>query len=146
METLRNLFITVGLLLIFSMTYCSSSSKTIKDIAGRYAFEGENEFDYFKDTIEIRPTDDGKFDVQTIANWSAAKKDDPERPVNKKAGVWTNYGAGKIKVATLQVSDMTLRITDPLSGEVRIMTINRYKKSIEITSKNGTKRVYHKVS
>ena len=41
---------------------------------------------------------------------------------------------------------MTLRITDPLSGEVRIMAIDENKKTIEITSRKGIKWVYHKVS
>lgn len=73
------------------------------------------------------------------------KKDNPESPVNQKAGVWNNHGAKDIRTATLQTSDMTLRITDPFSGEVKIMTIDEKNKTIEITSKKGAKFIYRKV-
>jgi hypothetical protein len=58
-----------------------------KDIEGKYASAGENEYDHFKDTLQVKSNDEGKFDMQIVANWSAAKHDDPERPnKNKKAG------------------------------------------------------------
>jgi len=34
------------------------------NIVGKYASSSENKYDYFKDTIEVRATDDGKFDIQ----------------------------------------------------------------------------------
>lgn len=132
--------------ILLTISSCTSSPNLKAEIIGKYASSSENNYDYFKDTIEVRSTDDGKFDIQTIANWSAAKKDDPQRPnKNKKAGVWNNYGAGEINVATLQESDKTLRITDPMSGTVRVLSIDLEKKTIEETTKDGIKELYHKV-
>lgn len=113
MKSSNNLINLIFLLLIVILFACSSSDMKNK-LTGKYYSVSENEFDNFKDTIEIRPTDDGKFDIQRLANWSAAKEDDPTRPnKNKKAGEWVNYGPGKIQVATFQTSDNTLRIADP---------------------------------
>jgi hypothetical protein len=123
-------------LVILNFINCSSSSN--KDFVGKYAYEGYNEFDYFKDTLEVRPNDDGKFDIQIIANWSAAKKDDPERPVNKKAGQWNSHGAGNINIATLQKSNMTIRITEPFSSEVRMWKIDHDNKTIEMTTRKAS--------
>ncbi|WP_124579454.1 hypothetical protein [Pedobacter sp. KBW06] len=93
----------------------------------------------------MRLTDDGKFDIQQLSNWSAAKKDDPQLPnKNKKAGVWNNYGMGEIEVATLQKSDNTLRITEPMTGTVRILVFDIEKKIITESSKDGIKTIYHK--
>jgi len=78
-----------------------SSEEIGKKIAGKYTSESENNYDHFKDTLEIKPTDDGKFDITTLARWSAAKKDDHQRPVNKVAGVWNKHGQGKTRVAEL---------------------------------------------
>ncbi|MBB5634965.1 hypothetical protein HDE68_000850 [Pedobacter cryoconitis] len=53
------------------------------------------------DIIEVGHTDDGKFDIQRLSNWSAAKKDDSQRPSkNRRAGFWINYGPGRIDLAT----------------------------------------------
>ncbi|MBB2148936.1 hypothetical protein [Pedobacter gandavensis] len=146
MKISRNISVMACLLLILTITSCSSSSEMNKEIAGKYASSSENNYDYFKDTIEVKPTDDGKFDIQTIANWSAAKKDDPQRPnKNKKAGVWNNYGMGEIETATLQASDKTLRITDPMTGTVKVLTVDLEKKTIEEVFKDRTKTIYHKV-
>lgn len=78
MKILRNISFIVLTLLSLGIASCSSSSQINKEIVGKYASESENEYDHFKDTVEIKLTDDGKFDIQTIANWSAAKQDDPE--------------------------------------------------------------------
>lgn len=64
---------------------------------------------------------------------------------NKKAGVWNNYGAGEVETATLQLSDKTLRITDPMTGTVKILKIDLENKTIEETYKDGSKSLYHKV-
>lgn len=145
MERLKKLKF-IGIVMIASIIASCSSSSLEKEIIGNYTSSSENNYDYFKDTIEVRSTDDGKFDIQQLSNWSAAKKDDPQRPnKNKKAGVWNNYGMGEIQVAILQVSDKTLRITDPMTGTVRVLSINLEKKTIEETAKDGTKIVYYKV-
>lgn len=146
MKIQNNLGFLVGLLSVCCFAACSSSSGIKKEIIGKYASKGENEYDNFKDTLEIRLLDDGKFDVQTIANWSAAKRDFPDRPnKNKKAGVWNSYGADKTEVAELQASDTTLRITEPITGEVKIIDIDLDNKKIQRTYRNGTKQVYTKV-
>lgn len=146
MNILRNISLIACLLLILTITSCSLSSEMNKEISGKYASSSENNYDYFKDTIEVKLTDDGKFDIQTIANWSAAKKDDPQRPnKNKKAGVWNNYGRGEIEVATLQTSDKTLRVTDPMTGRVKVIAVNLENKTLEETAKDGTKTVYSKI-
>ncbi len=139
------MFLLLGLT---SLIYSCSSSADIKgDICGKYASTSENNYDYFRDTLQIKPNDDGKFDIQTIAIWSAAKQDDPERPnKNKKAGVWNNYGAGEIEVATLKVSDTTLRITEPMTGRVRIFKINTDQKTITQISADGAKTIYSKIA
>lgn len=116
-----------------------------ESISGKYASSDENEYDYFKDTVEIRLLDDGKFDVATIANWSSAKKSDPQRPANKIAGVWNNYFDNKVSVAELQTSDTTLRITEPLTGEVRILSFDIDKKTMKWPQKNSGVKTYSKV-
>ncbi|MEJ2901675.1 hypothetical protein WAE58_04540 [Pedobacter panaciterrae] len=146
MKTSKNLPIPIALLLTFLISACSSSGSLKDDISGKYTSAGENEYDYFKDTLEVKPNDDGKYDIQRIAIWSAAKKDDPERPnKNKKAGVWNNYGADEVEVASLQISDTTLRITEPMTGRVRIFEVNTDNKTITRVSADGDKKVYTKI-
>lgn len=141
----KNLLNLSALLLIIAFS-CTNSSNIENEIVGKYASSGENNYDYFKDTIEVRSTDDGKFDIQQISNWSAAKKDDPQRPnKNKRAGVWNNYGAGETEVATLQKSDNTLRITDPMTGTVHVLVVDLQKKTITEISKDGDRAVYNKI-
>jgi len=126
---------------------CSTSGGVKDDIAGKYASTGENEYDLYKDTMEVKANDDEKFDVQIIATWSAAKKDDPERPnKNKKAGVWNNYGSDPVEVATFQASDTTLRIAEPVTGKIKIFNVNTEKKTITQTLPDGSKNVYTKIS
>lgn len=147
MKTLKKTPYLSSLFLFLFISACSSSGKLKDDVSGKYTSKGENNYDYFKDTLEVKPSDDGKFDIQTIAIWSAAKQDDPERPnKNKKAGVWNNYGAGDIEVATLQASDTTLRITDPTTGQVRIYKVNTDQKTITRISSDGTKKSYTKIT
>lgn len=147
MRTLKSTTILNAITLILFISACSSSGQLKGDISGKYASKGENNYDYFKDTIEVKSTDEGKFDIQVIATWSAAKKDDPERPnKNKKAGLWNNYGAGDVEVATLQVSDTTLRITEPMTGKVRIFKVDTDKKTITQISADGTTDVYTKIN
>jgi len=146
MKRQGNSCIVITIVTCLIITSCTSSSNSDKEIVGKYASQGENNFYYFKDTIEVRPTDDGKFDIQTLSNWSTAKTDDPQRPSkNKIAGVWNNYGPGDIEVAALQESDHTLRITEPMTGTVKILVFDPEKKTITQTSKDGEKTVYHKI-
>lgn len=138
--------IAIAIVACLIITSCTSSSNPGKEIVGKYHSKGENNFYYFKDTIEVRSTDDGKFDIQTLSNWSTAKTDDPQRPSkNKIAGVWNNYGPGDIEVAVLQESDHTLRITEPMTGTVKILVFDPEKKTITQTSKDGEKTVYHRI-
>lgn len=147
MKTLKKTPLLNFLFLTLFISGCSSSGKLKDDISGKYASTSENNYDHFKDTLEVKPNDDGKFDIQTIAIWSAAKQDDPERPnKNKKAGVWNNYGAGDIEIATLQASDTTLRITEPMTGQVRIFKVNTDQKTIIRISSDGTKKKYTKIT
>lgn len=147
MERLRKIQFLGGLILTIAIASCSTTSGSNNDLTGKYASAGENNYDYFKDTIEVKQTDDGKFDVQQLSNWSAAKKDIPDRPnKNRKAGVWNNYGPGDIEVAVFQKSDNTLRITEPMIGTVKILVFDPEKKTITRTSKDGgSKTVYHKI-
>lgn len=146
MKEAKKVMTLLTLSLILVLFSCSNSNDISKNIVGKYASTGENNYDYFKDTIEVRATDDGKFDIQKIANWSAAKEDDPTRPnKNRKKGEWNNKGLGRIEVATLQVSDKTLRITDPLIGTVRIFTFDPNNQVLEQQYDDGTKNIYYKV-
>lgn len=132
--------------LIISILSCTSSNSMNDEIVGKYASSSENNYDYFKDTIEVTKTDDGKFDIQQLSNWSAAKEDDPQRPnKNKQAGVWNNYGPGDTEVATLQISDKTLRITDPMAGTVRILTFDPERNILVQIAKDGSKTTYFKI-
>ncbi|MFW0717387.1 hypothetical protein [Pedobacter sp. N23S346] len=147
MRTLKLTPVLNAIFLTLIVSACSSSGRLKEDISGKYASTGENEYDYFKDTMEVKSTDEGKFDIQVIATWSAAKRDDPERPnKNKKAGLWNNYGADEIEVATLQASDTTLRITEPMTGKVRIFKVDTDKKTITQISADGTRHVYTKIT
>lgn len=56
--------IVATLLVVITITSCTSSSNMKDNIVGKYASSSENKYDYFKDTIEVRATDDGKFDIQ----------------------------------------------------------------------------------
>lgn len=146
MRVFRNIGILVGLLICVSFLSCTSSEELKKSLVGKYASEGEDEYDNFRDTLEIRLLDKGNFNIQTIARWSAAKKDDPMRPnKNKKAGEWNSYGPDRTEVASLQVSDTTLRITDPLTGEVKRIFVKSEGKTLEKLSRSGKKKIYHKV-
>lgn len=140
--TKNHLLGLIASLFILESCYPSKISENL--ITGKYSSTGENEYYQYKDTIEIRATDDGKFDIQTLSYWSTPKKDDPELP-KKKAGVWTNYGVGKIEVATFQDSDYTLRITEPVSGSVKSMKLDPERKTIEKQTKYGGVVIYHKI-
>ncbi|CAM4221966.1 hypothetical protein SAMN06265348_107291 [Pedobacter westerhofensis] len=147
MRVFRNIGLYSGLLVCLCYAACSSPEGLKKSLVGKYASEGEDEYDNFRDTLEIRLLDNGNFDVQTIAHWSAAKMDNPLRPnENKKAGEWHSYGQDRTEVATLQASDTTLRITDPLTGQVKRIFVKSQGKTLEKTSRSGVKKVYHKVS
>jgi hypothetical protein len=142
-KTIALMHFIIAFALLFS---CSSSEGIKNQIIGKYASSSENEYDNFKDTLEIRLLDDGRYDVQRIANWSAAKSDDPERPnKNKKAGVWNNYGSDRPEVASFQSSDTTLRITQPVTGEVDILFFKSEGKILERKYTNGEKTIYHRV-
>jgi hypothetical protein len=121
---MRTSFFKIFVLFFTALSSCSeSNNKDLKEkIVGKYYSETENNYDYFRDTIEIMMTDNGKFDVTQIANWSSAKKSDPTRPNrNKVAGEWINYGKGKTLIGDFQLSDTTIRITDPMSASVDII-------------------------
>ncbi|SEK23348.1 hypothetical protein [Parapedobacter koreensis] len=128
---------------------CSSSpdkSDLTQEVVGKYASESENEFDHFRDTLEIKPTDDGRLDVTIIARWSAAKKDDPQRPnKNKVAGVWNDYGKGRTQVAELQASDTTLRITEPMDGSVTVIPVSLDEGTLSWPLNDGTEKTYNKI-
>lgn len=146
MKRQGNICIAIAVISCLTIISCTSSSNPSIELVGKYAYQGENKYDYFKDTIEVRRTDDGKYDVQRLSNWSAAKQDDPQRPnKNKKAEVWNNYGPGNIEVAVFQKSDNTLRITEPMIGTVKVLVFDPEKKTITRTSKDGEKTVYHKI-
>lgn len=134
-------------LFVLSSSCSSSSDKThiAEQITGKYARQGENEYDYFKDTLEVRSLEDGKFDVQKIASWSSAKKSDPQRPVNKVASVWNSGGPGRTRVAELQALDTTLRITEAISGHVIILHLNIDKGTLSWPTKSGGHSLYTKV-
>ncbi|GGC42704.1 hypothetical protein GCM10011386_38670 [Parapedobacter defluvii] len=136
---------TVGLL----ATACTSNpdkSDLTQKVAGVYASESENEFDYFKDTLEIKATDDGRMDIMFLARWSSAKKDDPQRPVNKVAGVWNNHGKGKTLIADLQASDTTLRIAAPMDESVTIVPVDLENGSLSWPHQDGTEEIFVKIN
>lgn len=143
-------FYLISILAVTSTTSsCSPSGNgsDVKDrIAGKYASQTESTFDYYRDTLEIRPTDDGKFDVQIIAHWSNAKEDDPNRPSNKVAGVWNKGNVGSTLVADFQASDTTLRIVEQLTGGVEILSFNDDKGTIQWPSDDGEVEIYTKVN
>lgn len=146
MRAFGNKGIYAGLFICVFFTACSSSEELKKSLVGKYASEGEDEYDNFRDTLEIKLRDNGHFDVQTIAHWSAAKTDDPMRQdKNKKAGEWNSYGPERTEVAMLQVSDTTFRITDPLTGEVKRIFVRSQGKTLERTLRGGKKKIYYKV-
>lgn len=133
-------------LLIFSCSSNPRKSDLGNEIVGLYASASENEYDNFKDTLEIKANDEGRYDLTFVARWSAAKADDPQRPTNKVAGQWNNHGKGETLVADLQASDTTLRISDPFGGaSVIIIPLNLEKGTLDWTLTNGTKRTYSKV-
>jgi hypothetical protein len=146
-KVMNNGFLALALLFVMVLVSCSSAEKRIGEkLVGRYTSTSENEFDHFRDTVELRALDGGLFDVQTIANWSAAKEDDPQRPnKNKVAGVWNSYGPGETEVADLQLSDTTLRITEPMTGTVKIIAVHVDDHTLEKTLRDGTKRIYTKI-
>jgi hypothetical protein len=146
MKAFGNKGIYASLVICVFFTACSSSEELKKSLVGKYASEGEDEYDSFRDTLEVRLRDNGNFDLQTIAHWSAAKLDNPLRPnKNKKAGEWNSYGPDRTEVATLQASDTIFRITDPLTGEVKRIFVKSQGKSLERTIRGGVKKIYHKV-
>ncbi|MFD2965397.1 MULTISPECIES: hypothetical protein [Olivibacter] len=131
----------------FTFSCLSPKGKTdLKDqLIGKYASQSESTFDYYKDTVEIKSTDDGKFDVQVVAHWSNAKKDDPKRPVNKVAGIWNKGKPGSILVADFQTGDTTLRIVGQLRGGVKILKFNLDKGVMEWPKDDGETLIYTKV-
>ena len=146
MKAYGNQGIYASLVICVFLMACSSSEELKKSLVGKYATEGEDEYDSFRDTLEVRLKDNSHFDLQTIAHWSAAKIDNPLRPnKNKKAGEWNSYGPERTEVAMLQVSDTTFRITDPLTGEVKRIYVKSHGKSLERTGRGGVKKIYHKV-
>lgn len=127
---------------------CSSNpdkSDLTQKVAGLYTSESENEFDHFRDTLEIKPTDDGKFDLTVIARWSAAKEDDPQRPINQVAGEWNNRGKGRTMVAELQASDTTLRITEPMGGSVIIIPVSLDNGTLSWPLRDDGEKTYVKI-
>jgi hypothetical protein len=146
MKSLANKGTYACLVICALFAACSSSEELKKSLTGKYASEGEDEYDNFRDTLEVKLRDNGHFDLQTIAHWSAAKLDNPLRPnKNKKAGEWNSYGPERTEVAMLQVSDTTFRITDPLTGEVKRIYVKSKGKTLERTMRGGLKKIYHKV-
>ncbi|MCX2479665.1 hypothetical protein OQY15_11260 [Pedobacter sp. MC2016-15] len=146
MKALGNKGIYASLVMCVLFAACTSSEELKKSLVGKYASEGEDEYDSFRDTLEIKLRDNGHFDVQTIAHWSAAKMDNPLRPnKNKVAGDWNNYGPEGVEVAMLQTSDTTLRITDPLTNEVKRIFVKSQGKTLERTVRGGVRKIYHKV-
>lgn len=132
----------------FFTSACSSNpdkSELTQQVLGKYASETENEFDYFRYTLEIKSTDDGKLDIIFLARWSAAKEDDPQRPVNKVAGVWNNHGKGKTLVGELQASDTTLRISEPLDGSVTIIPVSLDDGTISWPQTDGETETFVKI-
>lgn len=132
---------------LLALTACSSASNEsgLKEkITGRYALQTENEFDYIRDTIEIKANDQGKFDV-VQSRWSSAKKDDPARPVNKVAGQWNNNSGSKILVADLQKSDTTLRITEQITGRLNIISFDFSQDKLINRSVKGEEKIYEKL-
>lgn len=147
MKVFRNMSIAGGILIFLCLVSCTSTDNSRKKLAGKYAAAGESGADQYKDTLEVRLLSNGNFEVQTIAHWSAAKKDDSTRTdANKKAGVWNSYGPDRSEVAFLQSGDTTLRITDQLTGEVKRIAIRSQGKTLERTYRGGVKKVYHKTS
>jgi hypothetical protein len=125
---------------------CGSSSKTddLKElIVGKYVLQDENEFDHIRDTLEIKPNDQATFDIIRI-RWTSAKKDDPNRPVNKIAGQWGS-GGPKTVVGTLQTSDTTIRIPEPITGRLRIISFNFATNTLKDLSFSGSESIYHKI-
>ncbi|MEH6306822.1 hypothetical protein RYH73_14300 [Olivibacter sp. CPCC 100613] len=149
MKVYKN-FKWIALLSVSSFMFSCSSPTGKTDLqdqlTGKYASQSESTFDYYKDTVEIKSTDDGKFDVQVIAHWSNAKKDDPKRPVNKVAGVWNKGKLGSILVADFQTGDTTLRIVGQLRGGVKILKFNLDKRVMEWPKDDGETLIYTKVS
>lgn len=147
MRILRKTYLSGSFLfLIYTLISCSASSKKSDQLLGKYSSVGES--DYYKtiDTIEIRATDDGKFDIQTLSYWSTPKTDDPEViGKGKKAGVWTNYGQKEVEVATFQESDNTLRVPVPMSSAVTIIKVDFHKQTIQKETKYGGTVIYHKI-
>jgi hypothetical protein len=146
MKSLVNNGISICLVICVFFATCTSSEQLKKSLVGKYASEGEDEYDTFRDTLEVRLKDNGHFDLQTIAHWSAAKLDNPLRPnKNRKAGECNSYGPERTEVAMLQINDTTFRITDPLTGEVKRIYVKSKGKTLERNVRGGVKKIYHRV-
>lgn len=50
-----------------------------------------------------------------------------------------------MEVATFQASDSTLRITEPVTGKVRIFKVNTQQKTITKALLDGSKKIYNKI-
>lgn len=148
MKAQNSLWYLTILSVVLTMISCSSpsaNSDAKNQIAGKYASQSETTFDYYKDTLEIKPSNDGKFEVTVLARWTSAKKDDPNRPVNKVAGVWNKGKQAPTLTADFQGSDTTLRITDPFSSKVTILFFDLDKGIMTWPNKDGEKQIYTKI-
>lgn len=105
--------------------------------------QDEHEFDFIRDTLDIRFNDRGMADI-TRHRWTSAKKDDPHRPVNKVAGQWGSQGAVTV-VGEFQASDTTIRVQEPLTGRLRILSFDFDKNILKDVSFKGTERLYKKI-
>lgn len=133
-----------GLALIISCSSGTGSGNLEQQITGTYAAQSENEFDLIKDTIEIKRNDQGKYDV-VQTRWSSAKQDDPQRPVNKIAGQWNNNSGSKTLVAEFQKSDTTLRITEQITGRLKVISFDLANGKLINHSLKGTESIYERV-
>ncbi len=131
-------------MLLYACTSGNGGADLQTEVTGLYASERENTFDYFKDTLEIKTNQDGNLDITIIANWSSAKEDDPQRPKNKVAGEWNNYGGGKTSVGELQSSDTTIRIAHPMYNTVDILKLDLEAGTLEYPTRDGAV-IYQKV-
>lgn len=70
MRILRKTHLIGSLIFTYALFSYSCSSKKQDELVDLYSSSGENNYYRYKDTIEVRPTDDGKFDIQSLAMWS----------------------------------------------------------------------------
>lgn len=141
---MKSVFNTASLVLVLITCFsCSSKEEIRNSLPGSYAREFDNEYDNFKDTIIIKANDQSGFDITDIT-WSSAKKDDPDRPVNKVAGQWGTKGPQTV-TGIFQQSDTTIRIEEQFTGRLRILSFNLQQGILNETTFSGHKFTYKKV-